>query len=344
MIRRRLWVFLVAAPLFAAFLVGIKVFYSMRIWTYNGPVAEFRISPGETFANINHKLASKGIISSPRIFHRYCQFSDILTKFKAGRYLIKPGFNMFDVVDSLVYGTPLGIELTIPEGKNIFEIGKILKNKGIVDHQEFVRLAKSSRMTSIFKIPNDRMEGYLYPDTYRFDKNTPAKKIIEAMVHVFNERIKKVDFSSSFLNKHQVIILASIVEKETGAKWERPIIAGVFHNRLKKGMRLQSDPTTIYGIFENFNGNLRKRHLLQKTPYNTYKIKGLPHGPISNPGLASINAVLNPKRHNYLYFVSKNDGTHVFTPTYKEHLKAVEEHQKKRKNRLGKSWRDLKQN
>ena len=341
---RKLWIFLVAAPIFAILLAAVRVFYFIQIWSYQGPAAEFHILPGETFAKINHNLLQKGMIGNPGIFHRFCQVSNILTRFKAGRYLIEPGSNMLDVIDSLVYGTPLGVALTIPEGKNIFEIGNILESKEITTAKEFIQLAKSGELARKYRISGERMEGYLYPDTYRFDKNMPAKKVIEAMVHIFNERVKNVDFSSSNLNRHQVITLASIVEKETGAQWERPMIAGVFHNRLKKGMRLQSDPTTIYGIFENFNGNLRKRHLLQKTPYNTYKIKGLPKGPISNPGLASIKAVLKPAQHKYLYFVSKNDGTHVFTSTYKEHLKAVKIHQKTRKNRKGKSWRDLKQN
>ena len=342
--RRKLWIFLVAAPLFAVLLVAARIFYFAQIWTYQGPSMVFKILPGETFANINYNLKKKGMIGSAGIFHRYCQASNILTKFKAGRYLIKPGLNMLDMIDTLVYGTPLGIELTIPEGKNIFEIGKILEKKEITTYKQFIQLAKSKEMAQYYQVPGENMEGHLYPDTYRFDKNTPAKKVIEAMLYIFKERTKNVDFSSSFLSKYQVITLASIVEKETGAKWERPVIAGVFHNRLKRGMRLQSDPTTIYGIFENYNGNLRKKHLLQKTPYNTYKIKGLPAGPISNPGLASIKAVLKPAQHGYLYFVSKNDGTHVFTSTYKEHLKAVQIHQKTWKNRTGKSWRDLKQN
>ena len=154
--------------------------------------------------------------------------------------------------------------------------------------------------------------------------------------------MKRLDFSRAALDLHSIVILASIVEKETGAKQERPTIAGVFHNRLKKRMRLQSDPTTIYGMYENYRGNLRKEHLLKKTPYNTYKISGLPKGPISNPGIKSIEAALSPTNHSYLYFVSKNDGTHIFTKTYKDHLKAVKKWQLTRRNRVGKSWRDLK--
>ena len=200
-------------------------------------------------------------------------------------------------------------------------------------------------MAAKLEIPALKLEGYLYPNTYDFNENTPAESVIKTMVREFHKKTQELDFSKSpsSLSKHEVVILASIVEKETGAKRERPIIAGVFHNRLKKKIRLQSDPTTIYGIFENFNGNLRKIHLQQKTPYNTYRINGLPHGPISNPGIDSIKAVLRPTKHNYLYFVSKNDGTHVFSSTYKEHLSAVTKHQKNRRNRMGKSWRNLKQ-
>jgi len=137
---------------------------------------------------------------------------------------------------------------------------------------------------------------------------------------ISKKKTKNLSFQTAPLNlkKNEVITLASVVEKETGAAWERPKIAGVFLNRLKKRMRLQSDPTTIYGIYEGFNGNLRKRHLLEMTPYNTYKIPALPIGPIANPGTEAIKAVLRPDSHSYLYFVSKNDGTHVFSKTYKD--------------------------
>jgi UPF0755 protein len=140
-----------------------------------------------------------------------------------------------------------------------------------------------------------------------------------------------------------VIILASVVEKETGAKIERPAIAGVFTNRLKKRMRLESDPTTIYGIWQRYTGNIKKADLLEYTPYNTYKVPALPQGPISNPSLEAISAVLKPEQHEYLFFVSKNDGTHVFTRNYQEHLKAVDDFQRNSRARQGKSWRDLKQ-
>jgi UPF0755 protein len=163
------------------------------------------------------------------------------------------------------------------------------------------------------------------------------------MIDLFHKKTESLDFTHPFLTKHQVIILASVVEKETGAKRERTSIAGVFTNRLKKRMRLESDPTTIYGIWNRYTGNIKKADLLEVTPYNTYKIPALPLGPISNPSLEAIQAVLKPDGHEYLFFVSKNDGTHEFTKNYQDHLEAVDNFQRNTKARQGKSWRDLKQ-
>jgi len=250
---------------------------------------------------------------------------------------------MTDVIQLLTTGVGKSIRVTIQEGKNIYEIGKILKDKKIIDSAEnFVSLAKDNRLAKSLGINSVSFEGYLYPDTYDFPPNSDNKYVISKMVQNFFTKIKKLKTKSKKFSLNEIITLSSIVEKETGASFERPIIAGVFLNRLKKKMRLQSDPTTIYGIYETFNGNLKKRHLREKTPYNTYKVNGLPLGPISNPGLESIKAVLEPKKHNYLYFVSQNDGTHIFTTNYKDHLAAVNKWQKNARNRKGKSWRDLK--
>jgi UPF0755 protein len=250
---------------------------------------------------------------------------------------------MLDVIKELTEGTPITTKVTIPEGKNLYQIAEILEAKKIVSADEFIKVAKDPTTASSLNIPFETVEGYLYPETYQFNQKMKPLEVIKTMVRVFNQKTKDLDFSINprNLTKAQCIVLASVVEKETGAGHERPIIAGVFFNRLKKRMRLQSDPTTIYGIWESFNGNLKKKHLLEKTPYNTYKIGGLPKGPISNPGLASIKAVLNPESHSYLYFVSQNDGTHVFSKTYVEHKEAVNQFQKNYKARQGKSWRNL---
>jgi UPF0755 protein len=310
---------------------------------YQGKDVLFTVKPGEGFSRVNARLYAEKIIPSARMFHRYTQYTNKMGSLKAGTYTIPSGVHMGDVLEILTDGVPLLTKITIPEGKNMYEVGKLLEAKGITSYDEFIRLCKDQEIISALNIKAPSLEGYLFPETYMFAPATPAKQVIMTFLKQFRQKTKDIDLSKSHLTPHEVVILASIVEKETGAKWERPTIAGVYLNRLKKRMRLQADPTTIYGIWENYNGNLRKKHLLQKTPYNTYKINGLPLGPIANPSLAAIKAVLEPKKHNYIFFVSKNDGTHVFTPTYKEHKKAVDYWQKNIRNRKGKSWRDLKQ-
>lgn len=339
------WVFILAAPMFAVSMAGIMVYYMMSVWQYSGDSVVFEVKPGEGFSRINGRLHRNGIISSAKIFHRYAQINNLMTKFKAGRFEIKSGSSMMDVFDTLIEGQSITASVTIPEGKNLFEIAGILKEAKIIENKnEFIRLAKDPEFTKSLGIDSERVEGFLYPDTYRFTPKSNPRDVIIAMVDVFRKKVAGLDFKKAplNLNQFQVITLASVVEKETGAASERPQIAGVFINRLKKRMRLQSDPTTIYGIYETFDGNLRKRDLLQKTPYNTYKIPALPKGPISNPGLLSIRAVLEPQQHSFLYFVSLNNGRHYFSKNYKEHKLAVEKYQKNWRARSGKSWRDLK--
>lgn len=341
--KKHLWILLIGAPAFAIFLAAIKVYYTIAISTYSGKAYLFEIKPGESFAKINGRLSRKDLISSAKLFYRYCKTKDLMTKFKAGRYEIKPGSTMLNVIELLTKGKSITTSVTIPEGKNLYEVAEILEKKKICSKEEFIKVAKDSEFVKSLNIPADRLEGYLYPDTYGLTEGMSPKNVARTMVNNLRVQINKLDFTNvpNGLNKHQTIVLASIVEKETGARVERPIIAGVYHNRLRTKMRLYSDPTTIYGIWETWNGNLRKKHLQERTEYNTYRMGGLPKGPIANPGIAAIKATISPKKHNYTYFVSKNDGTHVFTESYKEHLKAVDFWQKNRRNRKGKSWRQL---
>jgi len=337
----KLWISIIIAPIFSAILVAIHLTIIFHE-NYNGPDSIFKIAHGEGFASINYRLNKEGLVNNPRLFHYYAKFNNVISKFKAGPYKIKNGMHMGDIMELLVNGQAITTAITIPEGKNIYEIADILEKFKICSKSKFLILTKDHSLLRENNLYSEvSTEGYLYPDTYNFSPSTPARKVITTMLRVFNEKVQSLDFSKSHLSKREVIILASIVEKETGAEFERPIIAGVYLNRLKKNMRLYSDPTTIYGVFETYNGNLKKKHLQQRTPYNTYRINGLPKGPIANPGLESIKAVLSPKIHNHLYFVSRNDGTHEFTETYKEHLLAVKKYQQTRANRVGKSWRDL---
>jgi UPF0755 protein len=326
------------------FIGGVSYYtYSALHKTYTGPDKTFVVKTGDTFGKVNQRLLDEGIITDARMFHYYAKYKDYLTRLRAGAFTIPRGSNMIQVLDTLIFGQPNLTRVTIPEGKNMYEIAKIFDSSGVTTEEAFLKAVQEPDLITNLQVPGHTLEGYLYPETYRFAPNTPAESVVRAMVDLFNEKTKEIDFTHPFLNKHQVVILASVVEKETGAKFERPAIAGVFTNRLIKRMRLQSDPTTIYGIWERYTGNIKRSDLLEMTPYNTYKIPALPKGPISNPSLEAIHAVLNPEQHNYYFFVSRNDGTHVFTTTYKEHSKAVEDFQINAKARKGKSWRDLKQ-
>lgn len=342
MVKKALLYTFVIGPLLAFLMIGTHLWF---IWneTYQGPDVVFQVKNGDTFPKINQRLSDLKLISNARLFHRYAQYKGVLSKFRAGSYTIPRGAKMKDVLETLVYGQPNLNSITIPEGKNMYEIAKLIASAGVTTEEEFLKAVQHPDIISRLEIQASSLEGYLYPETYKFAPNTPAKDVVKAMIDLFQKKTENINWSHPFLNKHQVVILASVVEKETGAKFERPAIAGVFTNRLRKRMRLQSDPTTIYGIWNRYKGNIHKEDLLELTPYNTYKVPALPAGPISNPSLEAIEAVLHPDNNDYLFFVSKNDGTHVFTKTYEEHENAVTEWQRNARARQGKSWRDLKQ-
>jgi len=339
---KKLFIAVLVAGLLGIISVGSYVGY-FYTRTYEGDNVNFVVENGDAFGRINQRLFIQGLISNKRLFHYLAKSKQVMTKFRAGSYTINRGSNMAAVLDTLVYGQPNLTSITIPEGKNMYEVAKLLASSGITNESDFLAIIQHPDFISQLNISASTLEGYLYPETYRFAPNTPAKIVAKTMIDLFNRKTGALDFNHPFLNKHQVIILASVVEKETGAKIERPAIAGVFTNRLKKRMRLESDPTTIYGIWKRYTGNIKKADLLELTPYNTYKIPALPQGPISNPSLEAIQAVLNPDNHEYLFFVSKNDGTHVFTKNYQDHLQAVDDFQRKTSARQGKSWRNLKQ-
>lgn len=342
MIKKTLIFVFLVGPLLACLMIGTHIWFILNE-SYDGPDKTFVVKNGDTFPQINFRLSKEGLISNTRVFHRYAQYKGVLTKFRAGSYTIPKGAKMGDVLETLVFGQPNLTSLTIPEGKNMYEVAKLVSSAGITSEEEFLQAARNPDLISSLQIEASSLEGYLYPETYKFAPNTPAKEVVKSMVDLFRRKTDGIDWTHPFLSKHQVVILASVVEKETGAKIERPAIAGVFTNRLKKRMRLESDPTTIYGIWSRYKGNIRKDDLLEMTPYNTYKIPALPIGPISNPSTEAIKAVLNPEANDFLFFVSKNDGTHEFTRSYQEHVEAVNVWQRNSKARQGKSWRNLKQ-
>lgn len=289
------------------------------------------IEPGSSFTSISKNLEKRGVLKNERIFYLYAKLKRVQTKVKAGEYIIEPAMSTDEILDMLVKGSVIHHRITIPEGYNLYQIADLLEEKKITGREDFIKKAKDQTFRAGLNIKSVSLEGYLYPETYFFYKGMKTEEIIRQMVErfhsVFTEDLKKKSREMGY-TVNEIVTLASIIEKETGNPDERPLISAVFHNRLKKKMRLQSDPTTIYGIIETFDGNLRKRDLLQKTPYNTYRISGLPLGPIANPGIESIKAALYPANVDYLFFVSMNNGSHVFAKTLREHNKNVWKYQK----------------
>lgn len=326
-----------------SFLVGVFLLFALGYYLVSpakkgGHDQLFLVRDGSTLKEVAGELNTREIITSKRLFLLWARLMGYSTNIKAGEYLLNSGMPPLKILNILSKGTILTHPVTIPEGFTRKQIGEILEKRGLTNKQEFLSLTGNPDIAKRYGISGPGLEGYLYPDTYKFGRGLPTMSVIDAMVKRFQEvaapfrkRAEQLDMAIE-----KVVILASIVEKETGRAEERPLIASVFLNRLKKRMRLESDPTVIYGL-ENFDGNLTRKHLVQKTPYNTYVIRGLPPGPISNPGREAIKAVLYPADTAYLYFVSKNDGSHYFSETLSEHNKAVEIYQKKKRRSRGKT-------
>ncbi len=293
-------------------------------------------------------LESKGIVRSASDFFWAGKITRRWGRLKAGEYEVSPSMTPLELLSILTSGISVNHPITVREGENMYEIATDLGTKTLASAERFLELCKDTKfmLTLGFTAPlPPTLEGYLFPDTYFINRTMSPEDIVRSMVKHANaiwgpkeaERAKALG-----LTRHQVVTLASVIEKETGAPQERPMISSVFHNRLKKRMRLQSDPTTIYGIWEHYDGNIHRSDLLAKNDYNTYSVPALPIGAISNPGREAIQAALFPAESEFLFFVSHNDGTHEFTRTFGDHTAAVKKFQVDPKAREGKSWRDLK--
>jgi UPF0755 protein len=291
------------------------------------------IPPRTSFRGIEKLLASSGVIRADRRFFILARLSSLTNRLKAGEYRFASGMTPKEVLRLLEKGDSVKHVVTLPEGANLFRIAGILAENNLLDPESFLQAAMDKTLLRELGVEADSFEGYLFPDTYYLTRVQPPKEIIREMVErgrAVLAALGEVEKNQLNLSFHQIITLASIVEKETALPGERPLIARVFLNRLERGMRLQTDPTVIYGL-ENFDGNLTRRDLKSASPYNTYLVRGLPPGPIANPGKAAIEAVLYPAEGSYLYFVSKNDGSHHFSKSLKEHNRAVARYQKKQR-------------
>ena len=290
----------------------------------------FMIERGTGFSTIANNLKKEGLIKDTSSINFVAKLKGAHRLIQAGEYELNTNMTPIAIINRLTSGKTKKHSVTIPEGFRITEIAARLEAKGLTTKEEFEKLALHESSAKSFGINAPTLEGYLFPDTYVFTRGTSTKDIISSMVRRFKSVYKELDpkeKGSKGLTKEDIIILASIIEKEAGTVEEMKRISSVFRNRLNKRMRMQSCPTVIYDI-KNFDGNLKIKHLRTKTPYNTYTNSGFPPGPIASPGKLAIEAALNPSRESYLYFVSKNNGTHYFSKNLKEHNRAVDKYQK----------------
>ena len=325
---------LIGALILATALSAGGFYFWMQRFLATPPAADhtqtiFTIESGQGLSVIARNLASQGLITDPLRFKLYARYKKAGTRLKAGEYQLSRNATPDKILAHLVSGKVKLYRFTIPEGLNMEEIAGVVEKAGICTSKTFLALCRDREFIRELGLPVLSLEGYLFPDTYLYPKTASCRQIILQMVQGFNrvftaewrQRAKALGYSV-----HEIVTLASIIEKETGKADERPLISSVFHNRLKRGMKLESDPTVIYGQ-EDYHGRIRYKHLRRVTPYNTYQIQGLPLGPIASPGEQALQAALYPAETNFLFFVSKNDTTHHFSRTLKEHNRAVRRYQ-----------------
>lgn len=311
------------------FFLIISVYSCSLFKTANNNDVLFEVKKGENFNSIVKRLKEERIISNPAIFRWQAKLSGSMQKLKYGIYQIKAHESYSSVIKKLYNGKSYSINITIPEGYNIFDIATLLENKNLVKKENFFSELKNPELLNYAGLArNESLEGYLFPDSYSIPLNYNVHQIIKLFIDRFKEIVN--DELLNIIRKRgldlkKVLTMASIIEKEARFDFEKPIISGVYYNRIKKGYRLQADPTLIYALLLDglYDGNIKKRDFEYNSKYNTYKIFGLPPGPICNPGKASILAAIFPADVDYLYFVAKPDGTHHFSRTLEEHNKAV---------------------
>ena len=283
---------------------------------------------GQSFSQVSDQLYQMGIIRSGFDLRWYARLSGKAARIKAGEYVLSAGMNGLDLLDKMVRGEIYYRRIRIQEGWTLLQA-----LQAIQAHPNIRSTLNPDDAEEIQNLLGRELypEGLLFPDTYNFSSGTTDSEIIlrsaNLMQQVLAEEWQRRAVGLPYESPYQALIMASIIEKETGIEEERGLIAGVFVSRLQNNMRLQTDPTVIYGLGKRFTGNLTRAHLQEMTPYNTYRINGLPPTPIALPGRAAIAAALNPDLQGYLYFVARGDGSHYFSTTLEEHNAAVERFQ-----------------
>jgi peptidoglycan lytic transglycosylase G len=291
------------------------------------------IKQGMSFSEASRMLSQKGVISQYKKFIILAKRKGVTTRMQAGDYTLRPGMTPAQILDTITRGDITTVRLVVPEGFTATDIAKRLSASGPWKEKLFISITREKSGADELEIPITNMEGYLFPATYEMKMSMTERDVINTMLSAAKrvetkERLKLA--KNAEMTWHEVLTMASLIQKETRRNEEMPRIASVFHNRLKKNMRLQSDPTAVYGI-DDFKGPIKKTDLLRLHDYNTYIHQGLPPGPICSPGVKAVNAVLIPEITEYLYFVADGEGGHKFAKTYSEHRKNVKEYKKKAK-------------
>ncbi len=323
-IHRTLLTSVIVAALLGMLLLAIS-------WVLNSPAPDIgggedviTIEQGMSLGEVTRLLAEKSLINHPGAFKLAARLMGVDRKLQPGSFLIERGATNTRVLRLLLTPMIRTTNITVPEGLSVKEIAAIFQQELGLDPAAFVSLCEDSELAAIWGVPANRLEGYLFPDTYNFYLSTPANAVIERMVERFFEVVddslqEKIRLRGMSL--HEVVTLASIIEGEVQISSEAPIVSAVYHNRLRKRMALEADPTIQY-ILADGPRRLKRSDLLRESPYNTYRHPGLPPGPISNPGIRSIQAAFEPAKVDYLYFVAQGDGYHAFNKEYSGHLAA----------------------
>lgn len=293
----------------------------------------YQVEPGSSLKGIARDLQDQGVLQKPEYLYWHARYTKQAHLIKSGEYLLKPGLTPDTLLALFKSGQSIQYKVTFVEGVTFNQVRQILSEQETLTHT-IQELTDAEIMAKLGRA-DQHPEGLFFPDTYQFQRGTSdldilrwaMQKMDKVLALAWQEKQKNIPLKSAY----EALILASIVEKETGVGHERPAIAGVFTRRLNKKMKLQTDPTIIYGMGDRYNGNIRRKDIREATPYNTYVIKALPPTPICMPGEAAIKAAVNPADGKALYFVAKGDGSHKFSATLEEHNAAVRKYQLKRK-------------
>ena len=312
------------AVMAAALLSAFLIFDTHPTGSWEGKLV--LVPKGSPAREVVRILREDRILRHPLAFHALVLVTFSGRRLHYGEYAFPTPPSAFDAWRRLVRGDVIKYEVTVHPGANLYEVAELLEEKNLVTAETFLAMAASPAVLRRLEIPGESAEGYLFPESYIFVKPVTPEEILEFMVRQFRRKVPpdgEKRAKEAGLSLHQVVTIASIIEKETGLEKEKPIVSAVIRNRLDLGMPLQMDPTVIYGV-KRFDGTVTRKDLREEGPYNTYLNRGLPPGPIANPGLAALDAALTPSKAEYLYFVSNNDGSHTFSRTLPEHNRAVE--------------------